>query len=73
VRQLISTPEQLQMAAMSVAARSALNPSDLVRLAYFADGDESLMEEALRPACEGGVCNIGAAEHLLSLRFLPEE
>lgn len=73
MRQPRSTPEQLQMAARSVAARLALNPADLSRLAYYADGDESLMEEALLRGCEGGPCSVTAAENALCLRLLAED
>ncbi len=73
MRQPKSTPEQLQLAALSVATRTALNAADLSRLAYYADGDESLMEEALLRGCEGGPCSVTAAEHILCLRLLTED
>ncbi|MHB1134550.1 MAG: hypothetical protein ACYC4L_19440 [Chloroflexota bacterium] len=70
--QLVSTPEQQRLAAESVATRTLLDAEELLRLSYLADADESLMEEALRPSCTTGNCDISAAEQTLCLRLMAD-
>ena len=73
MRQLESTLEQQRSAEASVAARIGLDPQALGGLAYLADADESLMEEALRPSCETGRCNVDVAEQILCMRLANDD
>jgi hypothetical protein len=58
------------MAASNLAARTPFSAGELSRLALYADGDESMMEEALGLDSYMGRASLFAAEQKLCMRFL---
>lgn len=67
---LEASPEQLQLAATNLARKTPFSAAELARLAYLADGDEVMMEDALGVHAPLAKPNLLAAEQQLCNRFL---